>query len=295
MSDKYDEKAREIEDRWLKDDVLQFNEYDSEIIRADLSKSLREAASEQVESDIWVFMLSNGMPHSVQRCTFKPTIHPGNGEWIAMSAQKSREQVIDGWPSEDEFVKWWYAEIAPKTQMRLNLGVTEAIFDFFKSQIKLRSVEDVLQKYEETNTLKERVNPNDMCIEWPSPEKMERDLMLSNGVTDAERVLRYLKSQIKLRTVEDVKKNLVVEWPSDDELRERITELKREPRYYTASGLDRGLARDMMFETYHWLRSKLTIKSAYEIRKEGLKIDAESIKLIRREERATGVMRPSKD
>jgi hypothetical protein len=45
--------AQAIEDRWLKDEVLQFNEYDSVIIRADILKALKQIRDARLVLPTW--------------------------------------------------------------------------------------------------------------------------------------------------------------------------------------------------------------------------------------------------
>jgi hypothetical protein len=50
-----------------------------------------------MEPKFWIFIgESSGMPIEVQKCTFMPTIHPGNGRWVAFSESAEHEAKADG-------------------------------------------------------------------------------------------------------------------------------------------------------------------------------------------------------
>ena len=47
------------------------------------------------EMGFWVFVLNNGMPYSVEKCTFQPTIRPiHNGEWVHCSVDSSLQAQL---------------------------------------------------------------------------------------------------------------------------------------------------------------------------------------------------------
>ncbi len=58
------------------------------------------------EMGFWVFVLDSGMPYSVEKCTFQPTIRPvRNGEWLHCDISNKLQAESDFWKNEASALK----------------------------------------------------------------------------------------------------------------------------------------------------------------------------------------------
>lgn len=62
-----------------------------------------------MEPKFWIFIgAATGMPLAVEKCSFAPTIHPGNGAWVEFAAKDDRPDThAPGCQTKDGYNDSW--------------------------------------------------------------------------------------------------------------------------------------------------------------------------------------------